>query len=364
MANNNNKNNILWVINFMFLSFIVSAQNVGIGVTNPSYSLDVSGSFRLRNTSNTAGIWFDGTSLPTRSFIGTYNEDHFGFYGGAGAGWNFLIHNNNNNVGIGVTSPLYRLDINGRMRIQNSTNSAGIWFDGISMPTRSFIGTQNQDNVGIYGNGGVGWNFVMNVTNGNIGIGTTSPTKKLDLNGTLRIRSNTPIKGSVLASKDANGNAEWLNPIAFRGEGLIDNVPYEIQNGVWTKVLFNQSPVYNYGNNYLPGTSIFLVPINGIYEFNTSVACWHFANRAQSIRFVLDRAGVISTLGEIYHKGISTGNNNGFSKENARLSSEYNLLAGDKVWVEIFVITDYGYPGELATSTYHTYFTGNLVSKI
>lgn len=100
----------------------------------------------------------------------------------------FLVNNNNNNVGIGTSAPLFRLDINGRMRIQNSANSAGIWFDGITLPVRSFIGIMNDTYTGIYGGGGSGWNFVMNATNGNTGIGTTAPTAKLDLNGSLRIK--------------------------------------------------------------------------------------------------------------------------------------------------------------------------------
>lgn len=58
---------------------------------------------------------------------------------------------------------------------------------------------------------------VMSMTNlGLVGIGTTTPTANLHLDGTLRLNNlggSTPAIGSVLTSIDAQGNAEWQPPI-------------------------------------------------------------------------------------------------------------------------------------------------------
>ncbi|UTW61827.1 hypothetical protein KFE98_17710 [bacterium SCSIO 12741] len=48
---------------------------------------------------------------------------------------------------------------------------------------------------------------------GKFGVGTTSPTTELDVNGTVRIRGGSPTAGAVLVASDANGNATWSNPL-------------------------------------------------------------------------------------------------------------------------------------------------------
>ncbi|MCS7161856.1 MAG: tail fiber domain-containing protein, partial [Bacteroidia bacterium] len=87
-------------------------------------------------------------------------------------------------MGIGVTTPAYRLDVGDRMRVrQGSAGTAGIWFyqSGPPAADRAFVGMANNDYVGFWGNAGAQWGLVMNVTNGNVGIGTLEPASHVTI---------------------------------------------------------------------------------------------------------------------------------------------------------------------------------------
>ena len=47
------------------------------------------------------------------------------------------------------------------------------------------------------------------IVEGNVGIGTSNPTQKLDIDGQIRIRGGSPGANKVLTSADASGNANW-----------------------------------------------------------------------------------------------------------------------------------------------------------
>ena len=96
------------------------------------------------------------------------------------------------NVGIGITTPLYKLDVNGRMRIKpdiigNIFTTPGIWLDDYTNGTeKGFIGMMDSVRIGLFGGGGgFGWGFNFNTNSGNVNIGPlTDDLYKLELSGT------------------------------------------------------------------------------------------------------------------------------------------------------------------------------------
>jgi hypothetical protein len=92
-------------------------------------------------------------------------------------------------VGIGTSTPTQLLDVAGRIRVQQNTpptssNTAGMWlYQQTPAADRAFIGMRNDDQVGLYGTTGAGWGMVMNVDDGNVGIGTAVASVPLHVDG-------------------------------------------------------------------------------------------------------------------------------------------------------------------------------------
>jgi hypothetical protein len=83
------------------------------------------------------------------------------------------------NVGVGTTSPGAKLDVlNGNIRASSQLMSAGIEFYPATAGTPTNAGS-------IVGTGGIPNNIAI-MPVGNVGIGTTAPTEKLDINGNAK----------------------------------------------------------------------------------------------------------------------------------------------------------------------------------
>jgi len=180
--------------------------NVGIGTTSPAHTLSINGTV----SSNL----FRGYTYPDNSFLDFDKDDtvainytalasigriayladtntnepatnaaHEFFTGTSDidTATSLMIIQTDGNVGIGTTGPVAPLDVNGNIQITGVGNT--LIFDNSSVKWQQYV---NGNEFTLRYNGGV-WSERLRVdTDGNVGISTTNPTEKLDVNGTVK----------------------------------------------------------------------------------------------------------------------------------------------------------------------------------
>jgi len=162
---------------------INSVGNVGIGTATPAYKLDVAGPIR----SSSGGFVFpDGTVQTTA--------------GGGGSQWTTSganIYYTTGSVGIGTTSPAAKLAVSG-VGVNGTAT-----FTGTNWTTHFNYNGDNTEDTYIRG-GKTTSRIILNDTNtghvlianggGNVGLGTASPTEKLEVVGNIKVSGNINAK--------------------------------------------------------------------------------------------------------------------------------------------------------------------------
>lgn len=209
--------------------------NVGIGTTLPNAPLQFSNSVVNRkivlydtnnNDNQYYGFGINGGML--RYQTDALGADHVFFAGANSTTSNELMRiKGTGNVGIGISNPLQRLDVQGgNARINNTyigdigwgTNWAGISHYNQANTTGYGFLQSNDGNYTFLNKQNTGLGYIgfrvgnldqAVITNaGNMGVGTTNPTQKLEVNGKIKITDGTQGNGKVLVS-DANGTGTW-----------------------------------------------------------------------------------------------------------------------------------------------------------
>ena len=180
-------------------AYVVANGNVGIGTSSPGNKLDVYGDASVYN----GGGYYstgDGGSL----YLGTLNNSYtarvrafspsgrgsvseiglaFDYRNSAGSLLEGMQLTSSGNVGIGTSSPSYKLDVNGTSGFRDTLSVLGgkrtVWYrstDSYGWSVYSNISNVLTFDTGI---GGTGTTIMSLTDTGNLGIGTSSPSSRI-----------------------------------------------------------------------------------------------------------------------------------------------------------------------------------------
>jgi hypothetical protein len=326
-----------------------NGTNVGIGTTSPGYKLDINGGFRVDGTNgdfivDPNGNDFFFTRNGANYFYGNQVSSSFAFYTNSNLG---LFQSSAGNVGIGTNNPAQRL------HVKTATNYQGILINGSNAPAIGFAqgdGTTPQWKAGISGNDGTAFSLSTGAANtdrffvsssGNVGIGTTSPSNKLQVaNGDMSITTGYSF---ILADTDTNWRL-GRNIIVENGNQLTANtmqfVAANAANEGWQFVDDDGNTRFEIGastgNAWLPSGNLYL---NGnlaaTQSWVTSQGYLTSYTETDTLASVTARGS--STTGSIFVNGLITGGLGAVATSgtldwndvsNARSGSGYTLLLG------------------------------------
>ncbi|MCH8741378.1 hypothetical protein IH779_00495 [Patescibacteria group bacterium] len=182
---------------------ILNSGNVGIGLSGPSQLLHIDGIVQAATFYASTGVSTFGTSIinpgvvkatsfclddgETNCVSGTWPSGGAGLWTASGAN---IYNSNSGNVGIGDTTPTFKLDITGNLRATTDIRADDdlIFFgelmpDGVTCSNGQILkrtGSNNWDCAADDTGGSGLWTAsganIYNSNSGNVGIGATSPT--------------------------------------------------------------------------------------------------------------------------------------------------------------------------------------------
>lgn len=187
-----------------------NSKNVGIGTISPAYRLTVSTGtgYGMVHTNSSGTIAVGSKIDASAGWLGTKTYTPLYLYTNDASAPQLMIDNTTNNIGINTTSPAYRLTVttgigsNYGMVQTNGTIEVGSKVDG----TAGWLGTPSNHPLYLFANASSTPQLTIDNATNNIGIGTVTPTKKLDIKGSFNKNVTTTENLFQITTADPSNN--------------------------------------------------------------------------------------------------------------------------------------------------------------
>ncbi len=204
---------------------IDDAGDVGIGTTSPSkklhvYQNDEGQPLLLETNGDYAGIALKNN---TKQWVLNNSTKGFGIWDDAASAYRMLI-DDAGDVGIGATSPskklhVYQDDEGQPLLLETNGDYAGF---ALKNNTKQWALNNSTKGFGIWDDAASAYRMLID-DDGDVGIGTTSPSYKLDVDGTIRATSDISAEDDVFVNDNL-----YANNIYTKFGGTSEQVYYRL----------------------------------------------------------------------------------------------------------------------------------------
>jgi len=260
--------------------FTIQANgNVGIGTTSPAFKLDINEStnyvvpLRLTTPFTFAGIRMDSTYAVCGTnrnwFVGANTVEYGDFAiiqsntlgGNPTVGTNRFYIKNTGNVGIGTTTPTQKLDVAGNIALGSRSDGYGRIFlnqkTARTYPTVVMVGADDGSTNELNFGGGTSVGYITKkiqfhtaandtttgnsvrmtiLSDGNVGIGTTTPSKTLSVQGTGIFSGGVSVATLTATGTVTMGTISSDGGLIYSsGNGVLHSVPPDLAEYYPTK---------------------------------------------------------------------------------------------------------------------------------